>query len=127
MLGSTTQTLGCTYLAGFCHLMLDTSGMNIDLTVGQEYSVAITGYSADSLDWAERGLIGTENNSYGGGRVLAAAYGNPDWDLTFTTYVDPAASTGDVPEPASWALMLGGFGLVGGALRSRRKAGVRFA
>jgi hypothetical protein len=29
-----------------------------------------------------------------------------------------------VPEPASWALMLGGFGLVGGAMRSRRKAAV---
>lgn len=39
-------------------------------------------------------------------------------------------STGDptpgVPEPASWAMMLGGFGLVGGALRSRRKAAVSF-
>jgi hypothetical protein len=34
---------------------------------------------------------------------------------------DPA-----VPEPASWALMLGGFGLVGGALR-RRKAAISFA
>ena len=32
-----------------------------------------------------------------------------------------------VPEPASWALMLGGFGMVGGAMRSRRKAAVRFA
>jgi hypothetical protein len=32
-----------------------------------------------------------------------------------------------VPEPASWALMLGGFGMVGGALRSRRKVAVRFA
>ena len=30
------------------------------------------------------------------------------------------------PEPASWALMLGGFGLVGGAMRSRRKAAVSF-
>jgi hypothetical protein len=28
---------------------------------------------------------------------------------------------GAVPEPASWALMLGGFGMVGGALRSRRR------
>jgi hypothetical protein len=27
-----------------------------------------------------------------------------------------------VPEPASWALMVGGFGLVGGALRRRRRA-----
>ena len=33
-----------------------------------------------------------------------------------------------VPEPASWALMLGGFGMVGGAMRSRRtKTAVRFA
>lgn len=32
-----------------------------------------------------------------------------------------------VPEPASWALMLGGFGLVGGAMRSRRTAAVTFA
>jgi len=31
-----------------------------------------------------------------------------------------------VPEPASWALMLGGFGLVGGAMRSRKRT-VRFA
>jgi len=31
-----------------------------------------------------------------------------------------------VPEPASWALMLGGFGLVGGAMRSRRKMAVSF-
>jgi hypothetical protein len=35
---------------------------------------------------------------------------------------EPAA----VPEPASWALMIGGFGLAGAALR-RRSIGVRFA
>jgi hypothetical protein len=29
-------------------------------------------------------------------------------------------STAAVPEPASWAMMVGGFGLVGGAMRSRR-------
>lgn len=28
---------------------------------------------------------------------------------------------GPVPEPASWAMMVSGFGLVGGAMRSRRK------
>ena len=32
----------------------------------------------------------------------------------------------DAPEPASWALMLGGFGLVGGAMRSRRSTAVSF-
>jgi hypothetical protein len=34
---------------------------------------------------------------------------------------------GAVPEPASWAMMLGGFGLVGGAMRSRRRQAVSFA
>ena len=33
---------------------------------------------------------------------------------------------GAVPEPASWAMMIGGLGLVGATLR-RRKAAVRFA
>jgi hypothetical protein len=32
-----------------------------------------------------------------------------------------AVSTGAVPEPATWAMMILGFGLVGGALRSRRR------
>jgi len=41
-------------------------------------------------------------------------------------FVTPAPSP--TPEPASWALMVGGFGLVGGALRARRRsATIRFA
>jgi hypothetical protein len=36
-------------------------------------------------------------------------------------------SAGTVPEPASWALMVGGFGAVGGAMRSRRRTAVSFA
>jgi hypothetical protein len=32
-----------------------------------------------------------------------------------------------VPEPASWAMMLGGFGAIGGAMRSRKRMFVRFA
>ena len=42
-------------------------------------------------------------------------------DLSFAG-PPPAA----VPEPASWALMLGGFGLIGAAMRSRRTTAVRF-
>lgn len=37
------------------------------------------------------------------------------------------ALTGAVPEPATWALMLVGFGLVGGAVRSSRRSRVRVA
>ena len=41
------------------------------------------------------------------------AWGATTYDRGFATYVDV------VPEPASWALMIAGFGLVGGALRRR--------
>ena len=37
------------------------------------------------------------------------------------------AFTANVPEPASWAMMVVGFGLAGGALRSRRKVSASFA
>ena len=35
--------------------------------------------------------------------------------------------TSAVPEPASWAMMIGGFGAVGGALRRRRRLTVAYA
>jgi len=42
--------------------------------------------------------------------------------------VEAAQTTTGVPEPATWALLLVGFGLIGGAMRSRRpQARVRWA
>jgi len=66
--------------------------------------------------------------------VSAVASGNDVFAIGFRddpSYVQfdklsVTAASGAVPEPASWALMLGGFGLVGGAMRSRRKAAVSF-
>lgn len=37
------------------------------------------------------------------------------------------AAAGAVPEPANWMVMLGGFGLIGGALRHQRRTTVRVA
>ncbi|QTD57022.1 PEPxxWA-CTERM sorting domain-containing protein [Parasphingorhabdus cellanae] len=64
-----------------------------------------------------RGLESSDIATFAGNRL----------DLNFR-----ASSPGDfvrvltvataVPEPASWAMMIGGFGLVGGAMRRRRKA-----
>jgi len=50
-----------------------------------------------------------------------------NWQNVQTFTGATVAIGGSVPEPASWALMLGGFGLVGGALRSRRRQAVSFA
>lgn len=44
---------------------------------------------------------------------------------SFTTIT--ISDAGDVPEPATWAMMVGGFGLVGTALRTRRRTTVSFA
>ncbi|MBO9576260.1 MAG: PEP-CTERM sorting domain-containing protein [Sphingobium sp.] len=51
--------------------------------------------------------------------------GDEGWGLSNIRLTGPAA--GAVPEPASWALMIGGLGLVGGAMRRRSKTAVRFA
>ena len=34
---------------------------------------------------------------------------------------------GGVPEPATWAMFIGGFGLIGSAMRSHRRVGVHFS
>lgn len=47
-------------------------------------------------------------------------------DGTFRVTIAEAAAA-PAPEPASWAMMLGGFALVGGAMRQRKRATVRFA
>jgi hypothetical protein len=42
------------------------------------------------------------------------------WSISFNGTASPA------PEPASWAMMIGGFGMIGATMR-RRKTSVRFA
>jgi len=80
--------------------------------------------TAFSLSGAELGSIqlfeGDLTLSFAGiARVnLFSVDGDPTTldDLTFN------AVTAAVPEPATWALMIGGFGLVGASLRSRRRS-----
>lgn len=50
--------------------------------------------------------------------------GGPYADLNLWAF---QTGTPSAPEPASWAMMVGGFGLVGGAMRVRRRTAVRFA
>ena len=81
----------------------------------------ITGFTLDT-DLA--GLTAA-NVAFGADWISYNAQG-----LSFVTapyHVTLKLITSDAPEPASWAMMLGGFGAIGGALRSRRKTSVSFA
>lgn len=67
-------------------------------------------------------------DAYAFGRLFASGSGVPadctqvgDCDLNFRF---TATTSGAVPEPAAWATMLAGFGMVGGALRRHRRNGV---
>lgn len=107
---------------------------NIAVTAGQQYVayLSVFGTNADSsADVALGDAAGYLNylvwNNGGDPR------GNPSWDyfadfgnaLFSATF---AANAGAVPEPATWALMILGFGAIGGTMRRRRvSTQVRFA
>jgi hypothetical protein len=57
-----------------------------------------------------------------GPRLTGAVFGSTGNSFEFDNLAVAA-----VPEPATWALMIGGFGLVGGALRRRARANAAFA
>ena len=58
-----------------------------------------------------------------GDTFTVTAVRNNQWVFLSEVTFDGAAPA---PEPASWAMMLGGFGAIGGAMRARRKAAVSF-
>lgn len=83
-------------------------------------------------DWFGQGSLGPVAQTYSLGDS-SGLYNYPafsayvrDHDGAFTTADSPEASINyvwaTVPEPASWALMIAGFGMVGAALRRRSTA-----
>lgn len=63
-------------------------------------------------------------SSFGYGLTTTVAGGNA---LFLTNGLRSFVSYEAVPEPASWALMISGFGLAGAALRGRKRVNVAFA
>jgi len=53
-------------------------------------------------------------------------YNNNPRDLSHLMFFGQTSSSA-VPEPASWAMFIGGFGLIGGAMRRRQRTTVSFA
>ncbi len=65
------------------------------------------------------GVAGSVDPSATGGQCTNSSYGELAVDTRVSAYYDFIA--GHVPEPATWAMMIGGFGMIGAAQRRHRK------
>jgi hypothetical protein len=82
--------------------------------VAQNYSLVTgTGY-------ADPGGSGTSYSAYVLDHSCGERYGNPGASCEGSPGLNFAFRVAGVPEPASWGLMIVGFGLVGTTLRTRR-------
>ena len=95
---------------------IDWSGPGGGLPVSDPFDPTTSGVFTRALVAGQTytiGLNGNPNVFFGGtsGTYIGSMDGAFDWSIS-----------GSVPEPAAWALMLGGFALVGATLRRRREA-----
>jgi alkaline phosphatase D len=111
---------------GYSALGLQDSGLDYQLLAGDWFLGHYYGWTEFEIDAATQDLtVSTFGIAYDQvndalGNPLALAALQPSLVGRFTV-----KATGAVPEPASWALMIGGMGLVGAAMR--RRVQVRFA
>ncbi|MCW6531713.1 PEPxxWA-CTERM sorting domain-containing protein [Sphingomonas sp. MMSM20] len=106
-------------------LVLTEAGKSLTLTgkytPGTQEFVGLTGsgilngvkYTLDSFDWT-RGTTNLVGGYTYAGRIGQTGGSARDYQGTFSL------SSGGVPEPATWGLMILGFGGVAGAMRRRR-------
>lgn len=112
---------------------IDFAISGVTLTPGQVYTAALTSNSdrygliyGPDINLNTGALLGPD--AYAGGRFVATNFNDAPCstglcDANFRyTAVAPTA----VPEASTWAMMIGGFGLLGAGLR-RRSVRVRFA
>lgn len=92
-------------------------------------------YTTDTLTNASHGFTGwqtatTTFTATGATQYLAfLAKGTPEGQPPFSLLDDVSLTehVGAVPEPATWAMFIGGFGMIGGTMRRSRRTSVLFA
>lgn len=113
--------------------LLDSEPVPNTVTIGG-FRVSLTGPYESAFFWNSNfggglSLYSTGNNvvldSYGprlyGGSESAPSFGPGTYWLGGGTVLTISTVTSAVPESAAWAMMIGGFGLVGGAMRVRSR------
>lgn len=127
---SVSLTAGQTYSIGFDYTQVQTGNSGpFTLTAmfgNQQISSATSASALPAGQWFNVAQT-----------FVASTTGTYDFNFTYNSGAAAAADAmvdrvyvqavpGAVPEPASWAMMIGGFGMVGGAMR-RRRANIAFA
>ena len=79
---------------------------------GNQFMLYFVG-GVSSGTWSTAGLVNPNGHTH---PQLGLSH------LTFYSGLDDNGNPQGVPEPASWAMMLGGFGLMGAVLRSKKQA-----
>ena len=77
-----------------------------------------------TLDTLAHGFIALNNSE---GALSGNDFGLDDISLTTSSLHHNDQPLSPAPEPATWAMMVGGFGLIGGAMRRRTRSALRFA
>ena len=104
-----------------------TSGSVNGAEYGQSFLFGL--YQQGHLEWSNGGIA---NLTFGNGGKLQVHLYNTDFDGGYlglngapgTVQGDFKLISNAVPEPATWAMMITGFGLVGATIRRRRALGV---
>jgi hypothetical protein len=104
-----------------------TAPISVTLTPGT-YAVVFGTNQFGATGWAG---MGYQNDPVGSPTLIRSFFStsfDPFYDtgVRFVVYGDVVA-TDAVPEPATWAMLLAGFGLIGGLLRSRRRTSLQAA
>ena len=98
----------------------NTNGFSLNLTGTRADSSTVTASLTLDFFFQTYTLSGFNN-------LVSLSFSNDPEGYIAIDNINGSGGTSPAPEPASWALMLGGFGMVGGALRSRRRIAASFA